>query len=135
VEISGHVLRYDGLTPVQGPNYTEMRGGFTLLGDDGGVEGRIDSSKRFYPARQMPTTEAGIMTLGLSQLYISLGDDTPDNGVVVRIWWKPMVTLIWIGGVVMMVAGTISLLDRRLRVGAPARRRKVTGKPIPEARA
>ena len=34
----------------------------------------IVSAKRFYPVRQMPTTEAGIRTLGLSQLYVSLGD-------------------------------------------------------------
>jgi cytochrome c-type biogenesis protein CcmF len=40
----------------------------------------------------------------------------------VRIWWKPFVILIWGGGLVMMAGGTMSLLDRRLRVGAPARR-------------
>ena len=72
----------------------------------------------------MPTTEAGIRTLGLSQLYVSLGDQTPNGKIVVRIWWKPMVTLIWLGALVMMVGGTVSLLDRRLRVGAPMPRRK-----------
>ena len=70
----------------------------------------------------MPTTEAGIKTLGLSQLYVSLGDATKDGGIVVRVWWKPLVTLIWIGGLAMMAAGAISLTDRRLRIGAPARR-------------
>ena len=77
--------------------------------------GEIVSAKRFYPVRQMPTTEAGIRTLGLSQLYVSLGDATQDGGIVVRVWWKPLVTLIWIGGLAMMAAGAISLTDRRLR--------------------
>ena len=86
------------------------------------------SAKRFYTARQMPTTEAGILTLGLSQLYVSLGDATADGGIVVRIWWKPLVTLIWLGGLVMMVAGAISLTDRRLRVGAPAQAGEAIGR-------
>ncbi|MEP0508776.1 MAG: cytochrome c-type biogenesis CcmF C-terminal domain-containing protein, partial [Aurantimonas coralicida] len=43
---------------------------------------------------------------------------------VVRVWWKPLITLIWIGAIFMAVGGTVSLFDRRLRVGAPARSRK-----------
>ena len=73
----------------------------------------------------MPTTEAGIVTLGFSQLYVSLGDMTADGGVVVRAWWKPMVLLIWLGGALMMMGGMISLADRRLRIGVPAASRRV----------
>ncbi|MGO7984250.1 cytochrome c-type biogenesis CcmF C-terminal domain-containing protein, partial [Rhizobium johnstonii] len=46
---------------------------------------------------QMPTTEAGILTFGLSQLYVSLCDATKDGGIVVRIWWKPFILFIWRG--------------------------------------
>jgi len=67
--------------------------------------------------------------MGLSQLYISLGDEATDGGVVARIWWKPLVTLIWGGALVMMAGGAMSLADRRLRVGAPARRRKLAAAP------
>ena len=122
-EIAGRVLRFDAIGPVQGPNYTETQARFSLLNAAGTPYGEIVSSKRFYPVRQMPTTEAGIRTIGLSQLYVSLGDETADGAVVVRIWWKPLVTLIWGGTVAMMIGGAISLFDRRLRVGAPARRR------------
>ena len=124
LDIAGYSLRFEGMQPFKGPNYTEDQGRFVLSGSGGQVLGEIMSAKRFYPVRQMPTTEAGIKTLGLSQLYVSLGDATGDGGVVVRVWWKPMVTLIWLGGLMMMIAGTISLMDRRLRVGAPAKRAK-----------
>lgn len=132
-EIAGYVLRFDGLTPYTGPNYLEDRGIFAVTAPDGRPLGEVMSAKRVYPARQMPTTEAGIMTLGFSQLYVSLGDPRDDGAIVVRIWWKPLVTLIWYGAVVMMVGGTVSLLDRRLRVGAPARRKARTGAAQPEA--
>jgi cytochrome c-type biogenesis protein CcmF len=127
-EIAGRSLRLEGYSPVQGPNFTETRLHFRLLGPDGSPRGEVSAAKRLYTARQMPTTEAGILTLGFSQLYVSPGDPTEDGGIVVRIWWKPFVTLIWIGGLVMMAAGAVSLTDRRLRVGAPSRRRAPAAK-------
>nr|WP_295470297.1 heme lyase CcmF/NrfE family subunit [Mesorhizobium sp.] len=122
-EISGYVLTYDRMEPVRGPNYTEDRAFFGLATAGGRDLGEIISSKRVYTARQMPTTEAGIATRGLSQIYVSLGDPAANGGTVVRIWWKPLVTLIWLGALVMMAGGTMSLADRRLRIGAPARRK------------
>jgi cytochrome c-type biogenesis protein CcmF len=127
--IGGYTLRFEGVAPFQGPNYTEDQGHFVYLDSDGSERGAIVSAKRIYTARQMPTTEAGIATIWLSQLYVALGDEASDGGVVVRAWWKPMVLLIWLGGAAMMIGGGVSLLDRRLRVGAPASRK---AKPRPE---
>ena len=59
------------------------------------------------------------MTRGFSQLYLSLGDTEKDGAVAIRLYYKPMVLLIWLGAVVMMLGGALSLSDRRLRVGAP----------------
>ena len=126
VELSGHTLRFEGLYPAQGPNYSEDRGRFSLIGADGGIAAEITSAKRFFPVRQTTTTESGIETIGFSQLYLSLGDEGTDGSVVVRLWWKPLVTLIWGGALVMMAGAAMSLFDRRLRVGAPSRRRKPT---------
>ena len=92
-------LRFEGIVP--GPRAElspRTAAASSLLDADGKPLGEIVSAKRFYPVRQMPTTEAGIRTLGLSQLYVSLGDQSADGGIVVRIWWKPLVTLIWLGG-------------------------------------
>jgi cytochrome c-type biogenesis protein CcmF len=122
--VSGYVLHFEGMKAAKGPNFTENRGVFDIISSGGVSLGKVVSSKRFFPARQMPTTEAGIRTFGLSQLYVSLGDPDASGAMVVRAWWKPLVLLIWLGGVVMMLGAATSLLDRRLRVGAPSRRRK-----------
>jgi cytochrome c-type biogenesis protein CcmF len=122
LELSGYALRFDHIEQVHDTNYDEDQVHFAL--SRGGVSlGEVVASKRFYPVRQVPTTEAGIRTLGLSQFYVSLGDLGTDGSLVVRVWWKPLVTLIWLGAVVMMFGAATSLNDRRLRVGAPARRR------------
>jgi cytochrome c-type biogenesis protein CcmF len=130
-ELADFVLTFEGLEPLRGPNYVDERGRFTIM-RGGEPAGDVVSAKRVYTARQMPTTEAGIRTFSLGQLYVSLGDATADGGIVVRAWWKPLVTLIWLGSVLMMLGGTLSLLDRRLRVGAPSPRR-AAGKPAEAA--
>ncbi|KAA9386419.1 heme lyase CcmF/NrfE family subunit [Neorhizobium galegae] len=123
VDVGGYSLTYDGLRDAVGPNYTEQRGHFAV--SRGGVQvADVWSSKRLYTARRMPTTEAGILTFGLSQLYVSLGDAMESGGMVVRIWWKPFILCIWGGALVMMAGGFVSLSDRRLRVGAPSRKAK-----------
>jgi cytochrome c-type biogenesis protein CcmF len=42
--------------------------------------------------------------------------------VGMRIYFHPLVRLIWLGTFIMFFGGMISLSDRRLRVGAPQRR-------------
>jgi len=123
VQAGGFAVKFDGMRATKGPNFTEEQGHFSISRD--GVQvADTWSSKRLYTARRMPTTEAGIVSFGTSQLYISLGDPMSNGGIVVRIWWKPYVLLIWGGALVMMAGGFVSLSDRRLRVGAPTRRAK-----------
>ncbi len=123
VEAGGYTVTFDRMMAAKGPNFTEDRAHFTL--SKGGVDmGEVWSSKRLYTARRMPTTEAGIRSFGTSQLYVSLGDPMAEGGIVVRVWWKPFILCIWIGALVMMAGGFVSLSDRRLRVGAPTRRTK-----------
>jgi cytochrome c-type biogenesis protein CcmF len=79
----------------------------------------MEPSKRSFASRAMTTTEAALMTRGVSQLYLSLGEANTDGSISIRLYHKPMVLLIWLGTVVMALGGLLSLSDRRLRVGAP----------------
>jgi len=111
-------VTFDSVTPRQGPNYRELAGTFTIR-RNGQTIGVMEPSRRVYPVRGTTTTEAALMTRGASQLYLSLGDPDPDGATVVRFYHKPLVLLIWLGPVVMMLGGALSLSDRRVRVGAP----------------
>lgn len=122
VEIAGYSLRYEGLSPRKGPNYVEDIAVFEVSGE-GIAPYRLEPAKRVYTTRRMPTTEAAIETHWFSQLYVSLGEAETDGSITLRVWWKPFVTLIWLGSLVMVAAGLVSLSDRRLRVGAPRRAR------------
>jgi cytochrome c-type biogenesis protein CcmF len=118
LSVRGYDLTFDGTSMREGPNYREMIGHFTVR-RDGNVIAVMEPTKRSFAAREMGTTEAALYSRGASQLYVSLGDPTPDGAIAVRIYHKPLVLLIWIGAVVMTLGGGLSLSDRRLRVGAP----------------
>lgn len=118
VSLSGFDLSFDGLVQRSGPNYRELVGKFTAR--QGGVPiATMEPAKRSFASRATTTTEAALLTRGFSQLYLSLGDVNDDGSVAIRLYYKPMVLLIWIGAVVMMFGGALSLSDRRLRIGAP----------------
>jgi cytochrome c-type biogenesis protein CcmF len=118
VQISGYDLSFEGLAQRSGPNYRELLARFTVR--SGGVAiGTMEPAKHSFASRGMTTTEAALMTRGVSQLYLSLGDAEVDGSITLRLYHKPMVLLIWLGAVVMALGGGLSLSDRRLRVGAP----------------
>jgi cytochrome c-type biogenesis protein CcmF len=119
LEISHYRLTFDGVFNRSGPNYRDVVGHFTVRRSNGDLIGAMEPSRRTFPARGMATTEAALMTRGVSQLYLSLGDPGKDGMVPVRLYFKPRVLLIWLGAVFMFVGGGLSLSDRRLRIGAP----------------
>jgi cytochrome c-type biogenesis protein CcmF len=125
VEVAGYSIRYAGIEPRKGSNYVEDVAQFDVTGPGGGAD-RMEPAKRVYTTRQMPTTEAAIKTVGLSQLYISPGEVEQNGALTVRFWYKPFVTLIWLGPLAMVLGGAISLSDRRMRVGVPRRSRQST---------
>jgi cytochrome c-type biogenesis protein CcmF len=116
--INNYAVTFDGKDVEQGPNYVAQRGHFTIASPAEPTRTAI-AERRTYTQSGMPTTEADIETYGFSQLYIQLGEPGPDGKTVVRLWYKPYVTLIWLGCLVMAGAGFLSLSYRRQRVGAP----------------
>ncbi|HWZ09058.1 MAG TPA: heme lyase CcmF/NrfE family subunit [Bradyrhizobium sp.] len=116
--VAGYELKLDDMTQRQGPNFREMVAQFAVA-LDGRPIATMTPSKRNFTTRGATTTEAALLTRGVSQLYISLGDVAGDGTIAVRIYHKPLVLLIWFGPVLMAFGGLLSLSDRRLRVGVP----------------
>ncbi|EIM25463.1 heme lyase CcmF/NrfE family subunit [Microvirga lotononidis] len=123
-------VRLERVTPRVEANYREDVALLTVIGS-GRELGTIETMKRLYVTRGMPTTEAGIMTIGLGQVYASVGEIQADGSIGMRLYYKPLVLLIWIGSLVMAAGGALSLTDRRLRIGAPARAKIVPPTAVP----
>jgi cytochrome c-type biogenesis protein CcmF len=123
LDLAGYTYRFDGVERIKGPNYSGDMGTFVVSRGRREIA-RLTPEKRVYDVKQMPTTEAGIHTTGFADLYTVVGDPDGQGGWTVRIFHEPLVPWIWAGAIIMVLGGTVSLSDRRLRVGAPARRAK-----------
>jgi len=121
-EIAGYELTFKGVAPNQGPNYRERIGVFAVARDGHAVT-ELLPSKREFTVEKSDTTEAGIHASWRGDLYAVLGDPLDDGAYSVRLYFNPLVRLIWLGALVMFAGGAVSLSDRRLRVGAPMRGR------------
>jgi cytochrome c-type biogenesis protein CcmF len=122
LDFAGYRIEFRGVAPEQGPNYRAQVG---LLQVSMGSNWRIElaPARRIYDMPQQATSEAGIHVSWAGDLYTVLGDETSDGGRVIRLYFNPLVRLIWIGAVIMALGGVLSLSDRRLRIGAPRRSR------------
>ncbi len=131
VEVGGFVFKLDRVDKIQGPNFNAERGIF-LVTVDGRQVSTMTSERRFYPVSNRVTTEAGISARFPSNLYVAMGEPNNRGQWVARIYYHPMVLLIWIGPFLMAIGGFVSLSDRRFRVGAPRRSAKIAS-PVPMA--
>jgi cytochrome c-type biogenesis protein CcmF len=122
VDIAGYELKFEGVAPRQGPNYQERVGVFEVT-RGGKLVTELTPSKRAFTVEKSATTEAGIHNSWRGDLYVVLGDELEDGAYSLRVYFNPLVRLIWLGALVMFIGGGFSLSDRRLRVGAPRKAR------------
>lgn len=125
IEAAGYSVRLDQVRVVEGPNYLAEQGRFTIE-VEGGKTRTLTAERRFFPAGGQTTTEVGLDFRGLDDVYVVLGeraalvDGRPSWSV--RVWWNPWARLIFLGPAIMALGGLLSLLDRRLRIGAGGRK-------------
>jgi cytochrome c-type biogenesis protein CcmF len=116
VSVRNYTFRFDGVTNRTGPNYNAARGAVTVT-KKGKQDMVLHPEKRTYFAqRSMPMTEAAIDTGITGDVYVSLGEPVGDKGAwTVRVYYKPFVTWIWAGCVLMACGGFFAVSDRRYR--------------------
>jgi cytochrome c-type biogenesis protein CcmF len=129
-DLGAYTLTLVSILPESGPNYNSTVARFRV--HDGAREvAELRPAKRVYVGRQMPTSEVGRYRIGFSEVYVAIGETSDGSHVDLRAYWKPFVTLIWLGPLVMAIGGLLSLSDRRVRVGAPSRAAPKGASPEP----
>jgi len=114
-ETAGYRFRFVGVELVPGPNYRAARGRFLVFEGDREIA-VLEPEKRTYFTSPKPMTEAAIDWGFTRDLYISLGEPLGDGDWALRIYYKPYVRWIWLGGLCMALGGILTITDRRYRI-------------------
>lgn len=123
-EVGPWQVRLDAVEPVAGPNWTALEGRLSARYRNGKAIAVAPQARSFWTPPQQ-TSESALLTRWNGQLYAVLGDETDDGRWQLRLWWKPFVTCIWYGGLLVALGGLLALIGR---VATDLRRRAALGK-------
>ena len=120
VELAGYVFRFDGVSRVQGPNYSSAQAKVEVTRSGKPVV-IMYPEWRVYTVQEQVMTEAAINSGLTRDLYVSLGDPLDDRGTwLLKVQHKPFVDWIWIGCFIMALGGVLAASDRRYRFSTRA---------------
>ena len=115
LHLAGYDFLFHGVKPIEGVNYDANQGHFTVMKNQELVA-ELYPQKRIYRASGMPMTEAGIDASITRDLFVALGEPLGNDGAwALRIYYKPFVRWIWIGGLFMAFGGLLAVFDKRYR--------------------
>jgi len=113
VEIGPWLVEFRQVLPLAGPNWTALEA--ELRASRGSGVAVLKPQSRYFSDPPTTTNEAAIDTSWNGQLYGVLGEPSDQGRWQLRLWWKPFVTLIWLGGFLIALGGTLALLGRVFR--------------------
>ncbi len=109
-KVGPYTVTLDGIGPVAGPNWSALEA--QLSATRGGESIVLHPQSRFFADPVTVTSESAIATRLDGQLYTVLGEPDAAGRWQLRLWWKPFVTLIWLGGALIAIGGALSFLGR-----------------------
>jgi cytochrome c-type biogenesis protein CcmF len=104
------LVQLRNVTPVAGPNWTALQADLAASRGEGTVI--LRPQQRYFTNPPQATSETAIATRWNGQLYTVIGEEAEGGRWQVRLWWKPFVTLIWLGGALIALGGALSLGGR-----------------------
>ncbi|HEX7849799.1 MAG TPA: heme lyase CcmF/NrfE family subunit [Sphingomonas sp.] len=110
--VGPYLVTMTGIRPVIGPNWSAIAADLSVRRGEGGAPFLLSPESRFFASPPTTTSESAIATRIDGQLYTVLGQPDGKGGWQVRLWWKPFVTLIWLGGALIGLGGALSFLGR-----------------------
>src|SRR5687768_11540304 len=121
VNAGGYQFRFNGVSNVMGPNYRAARANIEVI-RNGEIVNQMFPEKRTYLSSENVMTETAIDTGLFRDLYVSLGEPIDGRAWSVRVYYKPFVSWIWGGAVLMALGGGLALSDRRYALAAKKQR-------------
>jgi cytochrome c-type biogenesis protein CcmF len=121
--IGPYTVKLINVTEQPGPNWSALDAEMQIQKGNSAPK-MMHPQSRTFKDPPMETSESAIQTSWNGQLYLVVSIPTDNSGYPVRMWWKPFVTLIWLGGIMIAFGGFLSLIGRVNRDLLPGWKKK-----------
>ena len=111
-EVGPFAVTLLGVRERPGPNYQILEAVLSVSKGGAGKPFEMTPQLHAFTDPQMVTNQAAISTFWNGQLYLTLGENSDGSQYLMRMWWKPFVTLIWLGGILIALGGLLALIGR-----------------------
>ena len=108
-ELGDDYFIFEDIKQNLGPNYISEIGKLVYYDKNGNIISTLYPEKRLFPIERQSTTEVAIYRKFFGDVYAVIGDGDNDKGYTFRVYSKPLVSLIWIGSLIMALGGMLSL--------------------------
>lgn len=108
IVIREYKIKFDSIEYVKGKNYLARQGSFSVFKNNQLIN-ILKPQLRYYPVSDQTTYEAAINHSFFGDLYIVLGNKDDDQFYALRIYYKPMIYLIWLGCLMIFIAAIIKI--------------------------
>ncbi len=108
VALAPYVFQFQGIEGLEGPNFKGVRGSFLVLRHHKKVTA-LYPEKRIYTVRGMVMTKVDIYPAIFHDLYLALGEPLSENVWLLRLYYKPFIRWIWLGGLCIALSGFLAL--------------------------
>jgi cytochrome c-type biogenesis protein CcmF len=99
------------------PNYQFHRATMNVFDHNNNLLGQLKPEKRFYLASKQGTSEVGIRVRPNEDLYLNFGGMSDDNQrAVIQAYVFPLVSWIWIGGLVLIGGTFVCLVPSKIKM-------------------
>lgn len=109
IDLANYQIYFDGISYVKGPNFIGRQGEF-IIKKNQKIIANLKPQLRFYPTNSQTTNEASIYHSFSDDLYIVIGNKDDFENYAVRIYYKPFISLIWLGASIIFVAMLAKIL-------------------------
>ena len=113
-EVAGYAFKFIKIEKRKGENFSAIRA-TVEISQQGKPFITLYPEKRDYGPGTMPMTEAGIDGRLFRDLFIALGEPLGNDAWSFRIYHKPFVRWIWLGGILILLGGLLAAFDGRYR--------------------
>jgi cytochrome c-type biogenesis protein CcmF len=73
----------------------------------------LQPETRFYPVEKSNTAESSIYSDFLADLYTATSEyDEENKSILIRIYYKPLMLLVWVGAFMMAIGAAISGINQ-----------------------